>query len=87
MESHIRYLSHTWPGRISCIPNQGLPEIIDGQTVYPMQPQEYAEHMKSFIQDEGVSIVGGCCGTTPEHIRCLAEAVSGIKPAERTVEV
>lgn len=86
MESHIRYLSHNWPRRISCIPNQGLPEIIDGKTVYPMQPQEYAEHMKNFVQDEGVSIVGGCCGTTPEHIRCLVEAVSGAKRAERPVD-
>lgn len=86
MESYIRYLSHNWPGRISCIPNQGLPEIVDGQTVYPMQPKEYAEHMKHFIEHEGVSIVGGCCGTTPEHIRCLVETVSGIKPAERTVQ-
>ena len=87
MESYIRYLSQNWPRRISCIPNQGLPEIIDGQTVYPMKPAEYAEHMKHFIENEGVSIVGGCCGTTPEHIRCLAQAVSGITPAERTVTV
>jgi 5-methyltetrahydrofolate--homocysteine methyltransferase len=87
MESYIRYLSHNWPQRISCIPNQGLPEIIDGQTVYPMQPKEYTEHMKHFVQNEGVSITGGCCGTTPEHIRCLVGAVSGITPAERTVTV
>ena len=85
MASYIRYLSHHWPKRISCIPNQGLPEIIDGQTVYPMKPNEYAEHMKHFVTKEGVSIVGGCCGTTPEHIRCLVEAVSPIKPAERKV--
>ena len=85
MESYIRYLSHHWPKRISCIPNQGLPAIIDGETVYPMKPAEYAEHMKRFIEHDGVSIVGGCCGTTPEHIRCLVDAVSGVKPAERTV--
>ena len=87
MASYIRYLSHHWPKRISCVPNQGLPEIVDGQTVYPMKPAEYAEHMKHFIAKEGVSIVGGCCGTTPEHIRCLVEAVSSIKPAERKVSV
>lgn len=85
MESHIRYLSHHWPKRISCIPNQGLPQIIDGQTVYPMKPEEYAQHMKTFIEKEGVSIVGGCCGTTPEHIRYLTETVSGMKPAFREV--
>ncbi|MHC5146762.1 MAG: homocysteine S-methyltransferase family protein, partial [Planctomycetota bacterium] len=87
MESYIRYLSHHWPKRISCIPNQGLPEIIDGQTVYPMKPAEYAEHMKHFVEQAGVSIVGGCCGTTPEHIRCLADAVSGMIPTEREVVV
>ena len=86
MESHIRYLSHNWPARISCIPNQGLPEIIDGQTTYPLKPAEYAAHMKHFIENQGVSIVGGCCGTTPEHIRCLAETVSSVNPAERQVE-
>ena len=85
MESYIRYLSHHWPKRISCIPNQGLPEIIDGQTAYPMKPAEYAERMKHFVAKEGVSVVGGCCGTTPEHIRYLVEAVSSIKPAVREV--
>jgi 5-methyltetrahydrofolate--homocysteine methyltransferase len=85
MESYIRYLSHHWPKRISCIPNQGLPAIIDGETVYPMKPAEYAGHMKRFIEHDGVSIVGGCCGTAPEHIRCLVDAVSRVKPAERTV--
>ena len=86
MESHIRYLSHNWPARISCIPNQGLPEIIDGQTTYPLKPAEYAAHMKHFIENQGVNIVGGCCGTTPEHIRTLVETVGSLKPAERQVE-
>ncbi len=86
MESHIRYLSRQWPGRISCIPNQGLPEIIDGETVYPLKPADYANHMKHFIENEGVSIVGGCCGTTPEHIRQLAQVAATIRPAERQVE-
>ena len=86
MESHIRYLSHNWPSRISCVPNQGLPEIIDGQTTYPLKPPEYAAHMKHFIENQGVSIVGGCCGTTPEHIRTLVETVGSLKPAERQVE-
>lgn len=86
MESHIRYLSRQWPGRISCIPNQGLPEIINGETVYPLKPADYATHMKHFIENEGVSIIGGCCGTTPEHIRQLTKTVATIRPAERQVE-
>jgi len=85
MESHIRYLSHYWPGRISCIPNQGLPEIIDGQTVYPLKPQVFADYMRQFIEKLGVSIVGGCCGTTAEHIRCLSEAAASLTPAAREV--
>lgn len=87
MVSHIRYLSHNWPGRISCMPNQGLPSVVDGKTFYPMTPEEYVLNMRKFIENDGVSIVGGCCGTTPEHIRQLAVACSELTPAEREVTV
>ena len=86
MQSHIRYLKAQWPGRISCIPNQGLPEVVDGQTVYPMSPEHFVAAMDAFVCNDGVSIVGGCCGTTPEHIAALAAALQGVTPAERTVE-
>ena len=86
MESHIRYLSQQWPGRISCMPNQGLPEVVNGQTYYPLSPAEYARHMRNFVENYGVSVVGGCCGTSPEHIRALAAELHGVKPAERRVE-
>ena len=85
MESPIRYLSHQWPRRISCIPNQGLPEVVDGKTVYRLQPDDYARHMRAYVEHLGVSIVGGCCGTTPEHIRALASALDGVKPGERNL--
>jgi methionine synthase I (cobalamin-dependent) len=85
MESHIRYLSHQWPKRISCIPNQGLPEVVEGKTVYRLQPADYARHMKAFVEQQGVSVVGGCCGTTPEHIRALVAALEGVKPAKRNM--
>jgi len=85
MESHIRYLARNWPGRISCMPNQGLPQVKEGKTVYPMQPGEYVEHMTKFICHDGVSVVGGCCGTTPEHIRQLAAACAQLAPAAREV--
>jgi 5-methyltetrahydrofolate--homocysteine methyltransferase len=85
MISHVRYLSHQWPQRISCIPNQGLPEVVDGKTVYPLSPDDYAEHMKHFVKDFGVSIVGGCCGTTPAHIRALVAALADVSPGEREV--
>jgi len=85
MESHIRYLSHQWPKRISCIPNQGLPEVVDGKTVYKLGPEQYAQHMKAFVEQQGVSIVGGCCGTTPEHTRALVNALAGVTPAIRNL--
>lgn len=87
MESHIRYLSQQWPYRISCMPNQGLPEVVDGQTFYPLSPEDYARHMKQFVEHYGVSVVGGCCGTGPAHIRAVAKALQGVVPAAREVEV
>ena len=85
MVSHIRYLGHNWPNRISCMPNQGLPEVVDGKTHYPMTPEDFVHHMRQFVKQEGVSVIGGCCGTTPEHIRQLAVACSGLSPADREV--
>lgn len=87
MASHIRYLSHHWPYRISCMPNQGLPEVVEGKTHYPMTPDDFVHHMRPFIEKEGVSIIGGCCGTTPEHIRQLVKGCAGLAPAEREVTV
>ncbi len=85
MESHIRYLSRNWPGRISCVPNQGLPEVVDGRTCYPLDPETYALEMKRFVTDYGVSVVGGCCGTTAAHIRRLVAELDGVQPARREV--
>ena len=85
MQSHIHYLSQHWPQRISCIPNQGLPEVVDGQTVYPLTPDAFAEQMYRFVTEQGVSIVGGCCGTSPEHIKALAAKLDSVKPLQREV--
>jgi 5-methyltetrahydrofolate--homocysteine methyltransferase len=85
MASHVRYLSRHWPRRISVIPNQGLPEVVNGETVYPLTPTDYAEHMYNFVTREGVSIVGGCCGTSPAHIKALSEKLAGVIPAKREV--
>jgi len=87
MESHIRYLSHNWPGRISCVPNQGLPEVVNGTTCYPLTPEAYAREMKRFVTEYGVSVVGGCCGTTPAHIKQLVRTLAGVQPAVREVSV
>ncbi len=83
MESHIRYLSHNWPRRISCVPNAGMPAVEDGQTVYRLGPEEFATHLRHFVERDGVSVVGGCCGTTPGHIAALVRALDGVKPGRR----
>jgi len=83
MKSHVRYLAQRWPGRISVIPNAGIPQVEEGRTIYPLSPEEFARQMREFVTGEGVRIVGGCCGTTPEHIRRLAEALRGVAPAPR----
>lgn len=85
MESHLRYLHHHWPRRISCIPNQGLPEVVNGKTCYRLDPSTYARRMRHLVETFGVSIVGGCCGTTPEHIAALVSELDGIKPPVREV--
>ena len=85
MLSHINYLSQNWPYRISVIPNQGLPEVIDGQTCYPLSPEAYADQMYRFVTDLGVSVVGGCCGTSPAHISALVKRLAGARPKVREV--
>ena len=85
MTSHIRYLCRHYRGRVSCIPNAGIPQVRDGKTHYPLSPEAFAAQLSAFVRDDGVSIVGGCCGTTPEHIRKLREALGGVEPAARNV--
>jgi 5-methyltetrahydrofolate--homocysteine methyltransferase len=77
MESHIRYLSENWERPVSCMPNQGLPEIRDGKTVYPLKPEEFARKMLHFVQAYGIAYAGGCCGTSPAHIKAMTEALAG----------
>lgn len=75
MESHIRYLAENWQRPISCMPNQGLPEIVDGKTVYNLKPEEFAQKMLHFVETYGVRVVGGCCGTTPGHIKAMTDTL------------
>ncbi|WP_020676344.1 homocysteine S-methyltransferase family protein [Geopsychrobacter electrodiphilus] len=85
MASHVRSLSHHWPKRISVIPNQGLPEVVNGETAYPLSPVDFAGQMYNFVTKLGVSIVGGCCGTSPAHIKALCEKLVGAVPGKREV--
>jgi len=79
MADHIEYLAHHWPKHISVLPNAGLPTLVDGETVYPLGPEAFAKTMSKFVDQYGLSMVGGCCGTTPEHIGQLVQTV-GNKP-------
>jgi 5-methyltetrahydrofolate--homocysteine methyltransferase len=83
MRGALEKLFNNSPLIISCLPNAGLPENIDGKLVYGLDPETFAIKMKEMIVSYGVQIAGGCCGTTPEHIKALVNAVQGIKPAKR----
>ena len=74
MNDAVRYLGANSPKHISVLPNAGLPQNVGGRAVYLLQPQELAEYHKQFITEYGVRIVGGCCGTTPEHIKAVVDA-------------
>ncbi len=83
MHETVGELSKYNPFYCSVLPNAGLPETKDGKLVYSQTPEIFAEHIKQFVARSGVEIVGGCCGTTPEHIRAVADAVKNIRPGIR----
>ncbi|KEF43511.1 MAG: methionine synthase [Cyanobium sp. CACIAM 14] len=87
MKEHVRYLSRHSPFVVSCIPNAGLPENIGGVAHYRLTPTEMKMQLLHFVEDLGVQVIGGCCGTTPAHIRALAEMASGLRPAVRDVRL
>ncbi|WP_184362340.1 methionine synthase [Nocardiopsis metallicus] len=77
MSEHLRYLSHHSPIPISCMPNAGLPELGPNGAVYNLSPEELTDAHDTFTAEFGLSLVGGCCGTTPEHLRQVVERVQG----------
>ncbi|WP_341715935.1 methionine synthase [Micromonospora sp. FIMYZ51] len=83
MSEHLRYLSQHASVPLSVMPNAGLPQLTADGAVYPLTPVELADALERFVTEYGVSLVGGCCGTTPEHIRLLAERLSGSRPGPR----
>ncbi len=80
VEKHVRTLSEVWDRPISVHANAGLPQNRSGYTYYPMGPKEFTELEGRFTQIPGVALLGGCCGTTPQHIKALVDAVEGKKP-------
>jgi 5-methyltetrahydrofolate--homocysteine methyltransferase len=85
MGEHIRHLSEQSPFVISCIPNAGLPENVGGHSHYKLTPMELRIALQRFVEDWGVQVIGGCCGTRPEHIQALAEVAKTLKPKERPI--
>ncbi len=87
MAEHIRYLTENAPFIISCIPNAGLPENVGGHAHYKMTPMELQMALHRFVEDWGVQVIGGCCGTRPDHIKALAEAAKDLTPKERPIRL
>ncbi|MFQ5489672.1 MAG: methionine synthase, partial [Phycisphaerae bacterium] len=83
MSEHIRYLSRACDRHILVQPNAGLPQVVDGQPHYPLTPGELARWLAEFVEVDGVGIVGGCCGTTPEHLRAVVEKIGHRAPKPR----
>jgi 5-methyltetrahydrofolate--homocysteine methyltransferase len=84
MRDAIRYLGETSPLPVHCIPNAGLPlQGPNGETIFPEEPDALAVTLQEFVERYGIAIVGGCCGTTPDHIRAIKERVGGREVAAR----
>ena len=84
MGESLRYLAEHATMPISCLPNAGLPSVVDGKMHYDLTPEQLAEHMVRFVGELGVNAVGGCCGTTPAHLAAVVEAVGGTTPIKRS---
>lgn len=85
MNDAVRFLCENATRPVSVLPNAGVPQSVDGHAVYALTPAELAFHLKQFVEEYGVRVVGGCCGTTPEHLRAVVDAVEHSRPAETHV--
>ncbi|MFG3282508.1 methionine synthase [Streptomyces sp. NPDC048111] len=83
MSEHLRHLARNARIPLSCMPNAGLPVLTKEGAHYPLSPAELADAQEGFVRDHGLSLVGGCCGTTPEHLRAIVQRVRGLTPPAR----
>jgi len=86
MASHVRWLSRNSTAKISVQPNAGLPHLVNGKTCYPLSPADLANWHERFVLEDGVNLVGGCCGSTPDHIAAVSGKLLNLKPKIRNVE-
>jgi 5-methyltetrahydrofolate--homocysteine methyltransferase len=84
MSEHLRQLARYSPIALGCLPNAGLPQLTSEGASYPLTPAQLADAQETFVADYGLSLVGGCCGTTPEHLRQVADRVRGREVRPRT---
>ncbi|MFD8985692.1 methionine synthase [Streptomyces sp. NPDC059564] len=84
MSEHLRYLARNARIPLSCMPNAGLPVLTKQGAHYPLSAPELADAQETFVREYGLSLVGGCCGTTPEHLRQVVERVRGTAITERS---
>jgi len=83
MDSHIRTLAGSATRWVSCLPNAGLPRNESGKAVYDLTPEELARWHERFVTEYGVNLIGGCCGTTPAHIKAVADRLHGVQPGKK----
>jgi 5-methyltetrahydrofolate--homocysteine methyltransferase len=86
MSEHVRYLSRTCDRLLIVQPNAGLPQLVDGKPYYALTPEELTKWLTEFVEVDGVNVVGGCCGTTPEHLAKVVDAIHGREPRPRHPE-
>ncbi|MFE5588838.1 methionine synthase [Streptomyces sp. NPDC056549] len=84
MSEHLRYLARHSRTPLMCMPNAGLPVLTKDGAYFPLTAPEMADAQENFVRDYGLSLVGGCCGSTPEHLRHVVERVQGLTPPERS---
>ena len=87
MAESLKYLCENSPIPVSVLPNAGLPEVKDGKQHYDETPESFAAQVEHFAKDFGANIVGGCCGTSPEHLKLVVERLEGISPKERNAKI
>jgi len=83
MAEHVRYISQNWPGKISILPNAGLPEMHQGHVHFPLSPNDMAKWLERFLKEDGINIMGGCCGTNEEHIAAINKMLENHTPGKR----
>jgi 5-methyltetrahydrofolate--homocysteine methyltransferase len=87
MPEDLRYLCENAPLPVSVLPNAGLPEVKDGAMFYDETPESFTKQIIHFAKDFGVNIVGGCCGTTPAHLKLVVEEMAKISPKQRNAKL